>query len=112
MNNGGVFQSKGASCAPEAQCSQLEVWIGARAHVSTVFVGTSEIDPTEELMKAANKAVLAADISCCLHKFATVQQEIVTSQTSFSKQLREQKGVVFVAVLYLIVLSRLFYALR
>lgn len=77
MNNGGDFESEGASCTSEAHGSQLGVWIGARAHVfffspSTVFAGTFETYPPEELMRAANKAVLARDISCCLHKFATV----------------------------------------
>lgn len=61
---------------------------------SAVFVGTFEIHPPEELMKPANKAAPAADISCCLHKFAAVQREIVTSRGPPSpppKQLREQK---------------------
>lgn len=78
MNNGGDFQSGGASRIPEAHGSQLEAWIGARAHVfSTVFVGTFETYPPEELMKP-NKASLATDISCCLHKFATAQRKTVT----------------------------------
>lgn len=38
MNNRGDFQSEGASCTPEAQGSQLEVWIGARAHVSPLYL--------------------------------------------------------------------------
>lgn len=38
MNNGGDFQREGASCTPEAQGSQLEVWIGARAHVSPPYL--------------------------------------------------------------------------
>lgn len=79
MNNGGDFQSEGASCTPEAQGSQLEAWIGARAHVSPLLLlALLRYIPPEELMKPANKAALATDISCCLHKFDTVQQEIVT----------------------------------
>ena len=38
MNNGEDFQSEGASCVPEAQGSQLEAWIGARAHVSPLYL--------------------------------------------------------------------------
>lgn len=38
MNNGGDFQSKGASRIPEAHGSQLEAWIGARAHVFPLYL--------------------------------------------------------------------------
>lgn len=38
MNNGGEFQSEGASCTAEAQGSQLEAWIGAKAHVSPLYL--------------------------------------------------------------------------
>lgn len=38
MNNGGEFRSEGASCTPEAQGSQLEAGIGARAHVSLLYL--------------------------------------------------------------------------
>lgn len=37
MNNGGDFESEGASCTSEAHGSQLGVWIGARAHVFFFF---------------------------------------------------------------------------
>lgn len=38
MNNGRDFQSEGASRTPEAQGSQLEAWIGARAHVFPLYL--------------------------------------------------------------------------
>lgn len=42
---------------PEAQGSQLETWIGARAHVSPLYLlALFAIYPPEELMKAAKQS--------------------------------------------------------